>query len=295
MPRIAAAAWPIDWHDDWDSYVAKLSAGVTAAVAEGADLVVFPEYGLMELSSLGGADAAADLEGSLREVARHRPAADALHADLARRHRVHILGASGPVFDGPRPVNRATLFGPRGVLGHQDKQIMTRFEAEEWDVRPGGPLQVFDTPLGRLGILICYDAEFPLLARALTERGAEILLVPSATETPAGFTRVRVGAMARALENQCVVVHAPTVGLAPWCPAVDVNMGRAAIYGPPDRGWPDSGILAESAPNVAGWAVASVDRAAIARVRSDGGVLNWRDWPAQAGRVPVGVVPAQKP
>ena len=180
-------------------------------------------------------------------------------------------------------------------MGHQDKQIMTRFEAEEWDVRPGGPLQVFDTALGRLGVLICYDAEFPLLGRALVEAGAEILLVPSATETHAGFTRVRVGAMARALENQCAVVHAPTVGAAPWCPAVDMNMGRAAIYGPPDRGWPETGILAESAMNEAGWAVADVDLAAIAEVRWAGGVLNWRDWQAQPGRLGVGVGPAQKP
>ncbi len=295
MPRIAAAAWPIDWHDDWGSYAAKLEAGVAEAVGRGAELLVFPEYGLMELASLGGAEVAADLEGSLVEVAGHRAAVDALHDRLARAHGVHILGASGPVFDGPRPVNRATLFSPDGVLGHQDKQIMTRFEAEEWDVRPGGPLQVFDTALGPLGVLICYDAEFPLLARALVDAGAEILLVPSATETHAGFTRVRVGAMARALENQCAVVHAPTVGAAPWCPAVDMNVGRAAIYGPPDRGWPETGILAESALNEAGWAVADVDPGAIAEVRRAGGVLNWRDWQAQPGRLGVGVGPAQKP
>lgn len=295
MPRIAAAAWPIDWHDSWDSYATKLETGVAEAAGRGADLLVFPEYGLMELAALGGADTAGDLEASLHEVARHRAAADALHVDLARRHGVHILGASGPVFDGDRPVNRATLFGPGGILGHQDKQIMTRFEAEEWDVRPGGPLRVFDTPVGRLGILICYDAEFPLLARALVDAGAEILLAPSATETHAGFTRVRVGAMARALEGQCAVAHAPTVGAAPWCPAVDVNVGRAAIYGPPDRGWPETGILAESAMNTAGWAVADVDLGAIAEVRRAGGVLNWRDWQAQAARVAQAGADAQRP
>ncbi|MBK5926502.1 carbon-nitrogen hydrolase family protein [Rhodobaculum claviforme] len=295
MPRIAAAAWPIDWHDDWDSYATKLATGVADAARAGAELLVFPEYGLMELASLGGADTARDLEASLHEVARHRDAVDALHADLARRHRVHILGASGPVFDGARPVNRATLFGPDGILGHQDKQIMTRFEAEEWDVRPGGPLRVFDTPLGRLGILICYDCEFPLLARALVDAGAELLLVPSATETHAGFSRVRIGAMARALENQCAVAHAPTVGAAPWCPAVDMNVGRAAIYGPPDRGWPETGILAESAMNTGGWAVADVNLDAIARVRVAGGVLNWRDWRAQAERLSHGVMAAQRP
>lgn len=297
--RIAAAAYPLDWFEDWGGVEAKLSDWVARAAARGADLLVFPEYGAMELASLGGAEVAGDLEGALREAAKHRPALDALCARLAAAHGVHVLGPSGPVFDpafGDRPVNRAVLFGPTGVIGHQDKRMMTRFEAEELDVVPGGPLSVFDTDLGRLGVLICYDSEFPLLARALVEDGAEILLAPSCTETLAGFTRVRVGCMARALENQCVVVHAPTVGKAPWCPAVDVNRGRAAIYGPPDRGWPETGILAEAEMDAAGWAVAEVDPAAIARVRRDGGVLNHRDWPAHVARAGVASAPAaEKP
>jgi predicted amidohydrolase len=91
-------------------------------------------------------------------------------------------------------VNRATLYGPGGIVGHQDKQIMTRFEREIWFVEPGAGLPVFDTLLGRIGILICYDSEFPLLARRMVEAGAEVLLVPSCTDSLAGFTRVRVGA-----------------------------------------------------------------------------------------------------
>ena len=132
---------------------------------------------------------------------------------------MHICAASAPVFDdslGPRPVNRARLFTPLGGCGVQDKQIMTRFEREDWDVVPGGGLQVFDTALGKIGILICYDSEFPLLARAC--RDAELMLVPSCTEALAGYWRVRIGAMARALENQCVTAMASLVGDAAWCP-----------------------------------------------------------------------------
>jgi predicted amidohydrolase len=283
--KLAAAAYPLDWFDTWAGYAAKLARWVADGAAIGADLLVFPEYAAMELASLGGASVAADLQGALGEVARHRDAADALHLALAARHGVHILGGSGPVFTGARPVNRATLYGPGGIVGHQDKQIMTRFEREDWDVVPGNALQVFDTPFARLGVVICYDSEFPLLARALVEAGAEVLLAPSCTETLAGFTRVRVGSMARALENQCPVVHAPLIGNAPWCAGVEVNRGRASIYGPPDAGWPETGILAEGAMDAPGWIMAEIDRAQIARTRTDGVVLTHAHWPEQAQRL----------
>jgi len=287
---LAAAAYPLDWLDSFAAYEAKIAAWVADAAGQGAGLLVFPEYAAMELASLGGRAVAADLEGALSEVARHRPAADALHARLAAEHGVLILGGSGPVFAGNRPVNRATLYGPAGVLGHQDKQIMTRFEREDWDVVPGvDGLTLFDTAAGRLGVAICYDSEFPLLSRALAEHGAEVILAPSCTETEAGFYRVRIGAMARALENQCVAVHAPLVGAAPWCAGCEVNTGRAAIYGPPDRGWPATGILAEGAMDAPGWVLARVSRGLIARTRADGGVLNLLHWPEQDARLAAGV------
>ena len=67
--KIAAAAYPLDWFDDFNEYEAKLASWVEAA--EGADLLVFPEYGAMELASLGGREVAGDPEASLHEVSRH--------------------------------------------------------------------------------------------------------------------------------------------------------------------------------------------------------------------------------
>lgn len=274
--KIAAAAYPLDWLDSFDAYREKISRWV--ADAKGADLLVFPEYGAMELASLGGAEVAADLEQSLHEVSRHASDTDALHQALARDHGCHILAASGPVFEAARPVNRAVLYGPDGRIGHQDKQIMTRFEREDWDVTGAPGLRLFDTAIGRIGILICYDSEFPLLARQLARAGVQILLVPSCTDTLAGFIRVRVGAMARALESQCIVVHAPTVGRCDWNEAIDPNRGRAAIYGPADRGWPETGIFAETAMDEPGWAMAEVDLSLVSRSRADGGVLPYLHW-----------------
>lgn len=283
--KIAAAAYPVDAIRSFADWQAKITRWVTDAAGQGADLLVFPEYGLMELAALLGEDAASDGPRALAGVAALRPDVDATLAALAAGHGVHILGPTGPVCRGDLPVNRATLYGPAGIIGHQDKQIMTRWERDEWIVAPGQGLPVFDSALGRIGILICYDSEFPLLARSMCERGAELLLVPSATDALSGYSRVRIGAMARALENQCVVVQAPTVGVAPWLPLLDENVGAAAIYGPPDRGFPPTGVIAEGALNVAGWVHAEVDLNAVAAARADGAVLTFRHWAEQPDRL----------
>ena len=282
--KVAAAAYPLDILQSWDHYADKQSAWVTEAAGQGADLLVFPEYGAMELATLAGMEVAGDLEASLWAVADRLDEADAIHARLAAEHGVHIVAASGPVrWTGGRPANRARLFGPKGLIGHQDKQIMTRFEREDWDVVPGGGLTLFDTDLGRLGILICYDCEFPLLGRALSE--ADLILVPSCTEALSGYWRVRIGAMARALENQCVTVISSVVGEARWNEAMEVNTGAGGVFGPPDRGFPATGVLAAGEVGRPGWTYAEVDLAAIAEVRRDGVVLNRTHWDEQDARI----------
>jgi predicted amidohydrolase len=283
--KVAAAAYPMDFLSSWYGYEEKLTRWVSDAAGAGADLLVFPEYGAMELATLAGRDVALDLEASLRAVSDRIPKADALHAKLAQEFGVHILAASAPVFDpelGARPVNRARFFAPDGSMAHQDKQIMTRFEREEWGVVAGGPLQLFDTALGKIGILICYDSEFPLLGRAVAE--ADLILVPSCTEALTGYSRVRIGSMARALENQCVTVMSSTVGACDWSEAVDENTGMGGIFGPPDTGFPPTGVIAEGVLNKPGWTYADVDLGQIAHVRADGVVLNRRHWDDQMGR-----------
>ncbi|MFM5953020.1 MAG: carbon-nitrogen hydrolase family protein [Novosphingobium sp.] len=280
---VAAAQYPIDRLVSWDAYAAKITRWIEEAAAGGAALAVFPEYGAMELAALDSATMG-DLAGSLESVSALLLRVDALHADLARRHGLHILAASAPCAVGEgRYVNRARLLTPDGKIGVQDKLVMTRFEREEWHVSASAPLRLFETQLGKIGITICYDSEFPLLARAQVEAGMDLLLVPSCTDTAHGYWRVRLGAQARALEGQCYAVHAPTVGEAPWSPAVDINRGAAAIYGPPDRGMPADGVLAIGAMDAAQWVFAEVDPARVADLRADGGVLNARHWAEQPG------------
>ena len=279
--KVATAAYPLDVLSSWAQYEDKLFAWVRDAAD--ADLLVFPEYGAMELATLAGMNAAGDLEQSIHAVSDRLPRAAALHARLADEFDVHILAASAPVVqETGRPVNQARLFAPGGNQGAQDKQIMTRFEAEVWDIVPGGPLQLFDTALGRIGVLICYDSEFPLLGRAVHE--ADVILVPSVTEALSGYSRVKIGAQARALENQCVTVMSSIVGGADWNEALGSTVGAGGVFGPPDRGFPETGILSLGALNAPGWTFADFDLDAIAAVRADGGVLNRRDWACQTGR-----------
>ena len=280
--KIATAAYPLDVLTSWAQYEDKLAHWVAEAAVQGAELLVFPEYAAMELATLDGADVAADLERSLFSVSDKLEEADRLHMKLATEHNVHIVAGSGPAATESRPVNRARLITPTGQVRVQDKQIMTRFEREEWGVIGGNALQVFETAIGKIGILICYDSEFPLLGRALSD--CDVICVPSVTETLAGYWRVRIGSMARALENQCITAMSSVVGAADWSEALGQSFGAGGIFCPPDRGFPPTGILGLREVNAPGWTIAEADLAQVAEVRADGIVLNRRDWQDQIGR-----------
>jgi predicted amidohydrolase len=281
--KVATAAYPIDWLSSWSQFEDKLSSWVFQAKDANASLMVFPEYGAIELASLAGREIAGDLQESIRAVSDLIEDVDKLHAKLAKETGCYILAASAPVLsDQSRPVNRSRLFAPSGAAVFQDKQIMTRFEREDWGIEPGEPLQIVETSFGKLGILICYDSEFPLLGRALSD--CDLILVPSCTEALAGYWRVRIGAMSRALEQQAVTIMSSTVGDAAWSPAVDTNVGAGGVFCPPDTGFPSTGVIAEGALNLPGWTFAEVDLAQIAEVRRNGTVLNRTHWQDQIPR-----------
>lgn len=283
----AVAQYPVERLASWDSYAAKLERWVGEVAFGGAKLAVFPEYGAMELAALDPFTMG-DLTGSLATVAAFIPQVDALHAELAARFDMHILASSGPFRRSDDTfVNRARLFAPNGKIGVQDKLIMTRFEREQWGVAAGGPLRVFDTALGRIGVLICYDSEFPLLARAQIEAGAQLLLVPSCTDSLHGYWRVRLAAQARALEGQCYVLQAPLVGNADWSPAIDINRGAAGIFGPPDGAFPHDGIVALGQLDAGQWLCGEIDLTRVSNLQGSGAVLNTRDWGEQPGASPL--------
>ncbi len=285
--RLGLLQYGIERPDSLDSFARRLDAHVAEAAGAGAELLVLPEYACVEVASAFTYEANVDAE--LEAIcAETGPLLDAMRA-AAMRYRVWLLPGTLPVRDGGRVLNRAPLIAPDGRMGFQDKRVMTRFETESWRVSSGADPGVFETPWGRIGVAICYDVEFPALVRAQVEAGAWLILVPSNTDTMAGFNRVRLSSRARALENQCYVVMVPTVGLAPWLATLDVNRGYAAVFGPVDRGFPEDGVLVRGALDEPGWVYATLDPARLETVREDGGVRNHRDWPAAPG--PSWVIP----
>ncbi|KKL91195.1 hypothetical protein LCGC14_1897120 [marine sediment metagenome] len=278
--KVATSAYPVDWHDSWADYEDKLAIWVGMAAGQGAELLVFPEYAGIEASLIGPQAEAAQPDGwALSSVAAMAEGV-ALHARLAAEYGVHILAGSGPTrdFETGLIVNRATLVTPDGRTGYQDKHILTPWERRETPLSPGRGLSAYDTDLGRIGILICYDSEFPLLSRAMP---CDLLLIPSCTDGLAGYTRVRVAARARALEAQCVTVQSATVGATPLCPYLDENTGAAGIFGPPDSGFDPTGILAQGQVDQPGWSYADIDIAGLPDYRGQAQVSVAEHWDEQ--------------
>jgi predicted amidohydrolase len=279
--KIALAQYPIGKFASLAEWEANAARWVEEAAGNGARLLVFPEYGGMELTSLLPEALQKDLRGQIAALGEFLGDFVTTYAALAHRHGIYIAAPSLPMHFGDAFNNIAYFHGPTGS-DYQCKRQMTRFENEEWGISGHPLLRVFDIGETKIGIAICYDIEFPLIAHAMAEAGADLVLAPSCTDTLAGAHRVHVGARARALENQIYVAVAPTVGDAPWSPAVDVNTGWAAVYATPDRGFPDDGIIARGALNEPGWVYAELDFALLHAARKQAQVFTREDWDGQS-------------
>lgn len=279
--RLALAQWSIGSPQDFGEFAARIAAAVRDAVRDRAQMLIFPEYLALELASSLRPEIRADFVATLAALQPlHGPWLQ-LFAQLAREHRIHLLAGTFLLAQANgRYRNRAYFFSPDGEHVFQDKLTLTGFEKGAAVIEPGDRLKVFDTTFGRVAINICYDAEFPLYARAQQQAGARLLLVPSCTDTDAGATRVRIGCMARALENRLFVAQSVTTGEAPDNPALDTNTGSAAIYAPSDRGLPANGVLAVAAAD-ATWLINDVDFATLDTTLQSAQVAVPLDWDAQ--------------
>ena len=275
--RIASMQYFIRPVRQFDDFQAQVEALVETAADYKCHLAVFPEYFTVQLLTLG--DLKRPIEVQIRDLARQLPRYLDLMSALARRHHLYVVGGSIPVLDESTGTvyNQSYLFAPSGDYGMQGKLHMTRFEKEDWKVAARSRLRVFETDLGRMAIAICYDVEFPEIARAAARLNAHILVVPSCTDDRQGFLRVRYCAQARAIENQMYIIQSHTVGSLPQVPAVHLNYGQAAILTPSDFPFSRDGILAEGNPNQEMMIIGELNLETIVTSRINGTVLPLED------------------
>lgn len=250
---------------------------VTSLVETAADykchLMVFPEYFTVQLLTLGNIKR--PIKEQIIDLANQVPRFVDMFSQLAKQYNIYIVAGTIPVLgEGNGTIhNDSYFFNPSGDFDVQGKLHMTRFEAEDWDVAPRNKLKIFETEFGRVAINICYDIEFPEIARTAARQDAHIIIVPSCTDDRQGFLRVRYCAHARAIENQIYVINSCTVGSLPMVPAVSLNYGQAAILTPSDFAFSRDGILAEGNINQEMMVIGELNLQTISYGRSSGTVL----------------------
>ncbi|HET9031588.1 MAG TPA: carbon-nitrogen hydrolase family protein [Dokdonella sp.] len=282
--KVAVAKYPVEAPRDFAAFAAKQRVLLAQAQRGGAELAVLPEYLSLELAAGLSPEIRSDLTASMAALQPLQSAWNALYQGLARELGMFIQAGTFLTELGQgRYRNRAWWFAPDGRNGFQDKLQLTGFERATGIIESGDSLEVFEAGAVRTGIAVCYDVQFPLPVRSQWEHGARLLLVPSCTDTEAGATRVRVGCMARALENRLFVAQAVTAGIAEWSPALDINTGEASVYSPMDHGLPADGLLASTRGDEV-WAIAQLDFAGLEASRATAQVANDRDWILQRSR-----------
>lgn len=234
-----------------------------------ADFVLFPE--LLTVQLLSATDALSSQEG-MRKLSVYTPKLVQLLQGLALKFGLTIIGGSHPVKVDGGLQNICYICLPSGQIVEQPKLHITPNERKWWGISGGRTLQTIDTPKARIGVLICYDVEFPETARHLADSGAEIIFVPFCTDNRQGYLRVRYCAAARAIENQVYVALAGNVGNLPDVTNMDVQYGQAAVLTPSDFAFARDGIAAEADSNEETVLVCDVDLDALHASRSNGTV-----------------------
>lgn len=272
--RVSSVQYHLHTIQSFTEFAEQVEHYVKTAKEFGAEFLLFPEFFTTQLLSIGNGERKAL---SIGELPSFTDSYLSLFTRLAREHHLHIIGGTHVIRRGDRLYNTAHLFYPDGKIEIQEKLHITPTEVKEWKLTPGDELRIFDTEKGKIAVLICYDVEFPELARMARAKGADLLFVPSCTDDRHGFLRVRYTAHARAVENQVYVVTSGTVGALPTVDFMRANYGQSAIITPNDIPFPPDGILAQGDLNQDMIITADLDLSLLQEVRDSGSVTTWQD------------------
>ena len=282
--RVAVCQWGFDRVAGWDEFAAKVARQARIAADYRADFLLLPELVTFELlsaepSPLPGSEA-------VEALSARTPQWRALLSQLAASCRVNIVGGTHVTRTAGGSIRNVCIVALRdGTLHEREKLHATPNERDAWEVSGGSTADVVDTDCGPVGIMVCYDSEFPELGRHLADQGALLLLVPSSTDDRLGWLRVRHCCQARAIENQVYVAVAGNVGDLKGVWNLDVQQAQSAVLTPCDFGFAREGVAVEAPAGVATTIVAELDPGALLRARAHGTVRNLADRRADLYRV----------
>ncbi|MCP8615323.1 bifunctional GNAT family N-acetyltransferase/carbon-nitrogen hydrolase family protein [Salirhabdus salicampi] len=267
--RITVVQYMMKDIDSFEEFARQVEYYTDVASDFGSDFVVYPEIFTTQLMSF--------LEEkiphkAIRKLAEYTEDYIELFTDLAVKYNVNIIGGSHFVEENDKIYNIAYLFRRDGTIEKQYKIHITPNEQKWWGIETGDKVRVFDTDCGKIAIQICYDIEFPELARYAVDQGANIIFVPFCTDDRQGYLRVRYCAQARAVENQVYTVIAGTVGNLTQVENMDIQYAQSGIFTPSDFEFARDGIVGETHPNIETVVVGDVDVEVLRRQRKSGTV-----------------------
>ena len=272
--RIGAVQWQMRPMKDTSDLFTQMEYFVDAVSGYQADVVMFPEF------FNGPLMARYNDQGPAEAVRRLADYTDEIREEMLRlavAYNINIIAGSMPEYDGEVLRNVSYLCRRDGTWDRQYKIHVTPDEVSYWGLKGGDRIRVFDTDFGKVGILVCYDVEFPELPRLLAEEGLQILFVPYWTDTKNAYLRVRLCAQARAVENECYVVITGSVGNLPRVENMDMQYSQAAVFTPSDFAFPHDAIAAEATTNTETMLIADLDLDNLREIRSHGSVRNMAD------------------
>lgn len=272
--RLGLVQWQMRPMANFDALCDQAEFFVDAISSYQADFCLFPElFNAPLLAEYNDLDEARAMRG----LARHTEPLRQKFVDLAISYNVNIITGSMPMLDGEHLKNVGFLCRRDGTWEKFEKVHITPNEVQYWGMVGGDEVRVFDTDCGKVGILICYDVEFPELSRLLALQGMQILFVPFLTDTQNGYMRVRRCAQARAIENECYVAIAGSVGNLPKVENMDIQFAQSAVFTPSDFAFPTNGIKSEATPNTEMTLIVDVDRDLLKELNAHGSVRVMRD------------------
>ncbi len=272
--RLGLIQWQMRPYKDLGELMQQAEYFVDAVADYRSDFALFPElFNAPLMAQYNNLDE----HEAIRQLADYTEEITQRFTELAIAYNINIITGSMPELRDNTLYNVGYLCRRDGTTERYEKLHVTPDEARIWGLQGGKQLKTFDTDCGKIGILICYDSEFPELSRLLADEGMDILFVPFLTDTQNGFSRVRHCAQARAIENECYVAIAGSVGNLPNVHNMNIQYAQSMVFTPCDFAFPSNGIKAETTPNTEMILIVDAEIDALRELHEFGAVRNLKD------------------